>query len=132
MDGNREESDVEIQIVDDTAPCRRDSSSPTVSTSVCARPWWCVADAFCCRQLCLCVTPKTKRKKKKKKKKKRRRRRRRTTTRCVACSNAGATGKTKSSYYLFIYLFWEQGGGGDTQRQGTTVLLFREIWIVEQ
>ncbi|CAN5966757.1 unnamed protein product [Sphagnum jensenii] len=34
MDGNREESDVEIQIVDDTAPCRRDSSSPTVSTSV--------------------------------------------------------------------------------------------------
>ncbi len=111
MDGNREESDVEIQIVDDTAPCRRDSSSPTVSTSVCARPWWCVADAFCCRQLCLCVTPKTKRKKKKKKKRRRRRRRRRTTTRCVACSNAGATGKTKSSYYLFIYLFWEQGGG---------------------
>ncbi len=36
---------MEIQIVDDTAPCRRDSSSPTVSTSVCARPW-CVADAF--------------------------------------------------------------------------------------
>jgi hypothetical protein len=22
--------------------------------------------------------------------------------------------------------------GGDTQRQGTTVLLFREIWIIEQ
>ncbi len=92
---------MEIQIVDDTASCRRDSSFPTVSTSVCARPW-CIADAFCCRQLCLCATLKTKKKKKK---------RRRTTTRCVACSNAEATGKTKSSY-LFIYLFWEQGGGG--------------------
>jgi hypothetical protein len=35
--------------------------------------------------------------------------------------------------FLFIYLFilgarW----GGDTQRQGTTVLLFPEIWIIEQ
>ncbi len=36
-------------------------------------------------------------------------------------------------FLLFIYLFilgarwW-----GDTQRQGTTVLPFREIWIIEQ
>ncbi len=48
-------------------------------------------------------------------------RRRRTTTRCVACSNAEATGKTKSSY-LFIYFGSKVGGRYSTARNNSSSL----------
>ncbi len=123
---------MEIQIVDDTALSRRDSSSPTVSTSVCARPW-CVADAF----LLQTIVPL--RNSEDEEEEERRRRR-------GGGGGGGGGGgeqqqgvwlaamqKQRGRQSLLIYLFilgamW----GGDTQRQGTTVLLFREIWIIEQ